>query len=262
MLEFNLEHKSLNGSLKNKKGIKVRDVTLGGMLMISILLFSGCSKNVPCDVKDHHAHYYVNEEGFDRFVVGEKDHVGGLKRTDEFIIIDKESEKLIDFENKNDLYRIAYNQEKIDEIVSSQSDNYIEYRYKYRWLQLIPVKVGDFTYFNQIWHTAYSWTTDPDHSGLTGEERIVTRVYYGYKVVEDEKGNLQLVQSDMVDNLNELSDDFIYIKPGFYKTVYVDNKDIEVDYEDGLPEQKPNYNKQKDYQDPEPIEENSNTKSR
>jgi hypothetical protein len=262
MLEFNSEHKSMNGSLKAKKGLKVKNIIIGGMLIASILLFSGCSKDVECNISDFHAHYYVNDNSFDKFITGEKDHVGGWKRTEEFIVIDKDSEKLINFENKNDLFRRSYNQDKIKEVVSSQSPDYIEYRYKYRWMQMMPIFSGKTTTYIPIWHTAYSWTTNPERSGLTGEQRVVSRVYYGYKVVKDEKGNLQLVQSEMVDTLDKLSDDFIYIKSKFYKTVHLDNKDLEVDYEDGPEEQKPNYDKQKDYNDPEPLEPEGQSKSR
>lgn len=260
MLEFDSEHKSFNGSLKSKKGVKVRNISISGLLIASIILFSGCSKDVDCNISDFHAHYYVNENSFNTFIIGEKENVNGWKRTEEYIIIDREEEKLINFENENGLFKISYNQDKIDEIVSSQGTSYTEYRYTYRWLQLIPTRIGKITTFSQIWHTAYSWTTDSERSDLTGEQREVTKVYYGYKVIKDEKGNLQLVQSEMVDNLTDLSADYIYIQSNFYKTVYIDNKNSEVDYEDGPEEEKPNYDTQEYYEDSKELRENLNTK--
>ena len=42
MLEFNSEHKSINGSVKAKKGAQIRNFIIAGMLIGSIFLFSGC----------------------------------------------------------------------------------------------------------------------------------------------------------------------------------------------------------------------------
>lgn len=244
MLEFDSNHQSMNGSLKTKKGARIKNIVIGGIAVASILIFSGCSKDVPCDINQYHAHNYVSEQGFDRYIVSEKEKEGNLSRTDEYITITKDVENLINFENKEGLFRIYHNKEKINEITSSQND-YLEYRYSYKWVQIVPVKVGKVTIYNQIWHTGYSWTTNPNRSNLTGQERVVTHVYYGYKVVTDENGNFKAIQSETVDNIEDLPDDFIYIKSDFYKKVNFDNKSVEVDYEDGQEEDKPNYNKEK-----------------
>lgn len=242
MLEFNSEHQSINGSLKNHNNkIKIRDIVIGGMIIASIFMFSGCSKNVDCNINEPHAHVYVQDDSFDKYFVSEKENKNFYNRTDEYILVDDETKNLIDFENKNGLFRIAENQDKINEIVSSQKD-YVEYRYQYTWLMPIPhtQKIGKVTttYYTYIPTTSYSWTSNPEFKQLTGSERTVHHVYCAYKIVKDENGKMKLVQSEMVDNLNELSDEYVYIKSDFYKKVNLDNKELEVDYEDGSSEGK------------------------
>lgn len=259
MLEFDSIHKSIKGVFKNKKVFNVRNLIIGGVLATSILLYSYYTKTVDCDVEEPHAHYYTNQNSFDKYITGERENVWGWKHTDDYIPIDKEQEALINFQNKNNLFKISDNQDKIKEIVGSQND-YTEYRYKYRWLQLMPLTVGKTRMFIPLWHTGHSWTTNPERGGLTGETREVSKVYYGYKIARDENDKLSVVQSEMVDNFYDLPEDMVYIKSNFFKTVHLDNKTVEVDYEDGQEEEKPNYEKQKNYTDPEPLTETESPK--
>lgn len=241
MLNFDSNHKSINGSLKEKKKINVRNLVVAGVLISSLALFSGCAKNIDCNIDQLHAHNYVSSEKFDKYMVSEREYKKSWDRTDEYIIIDGETKELIDFENKEGLYRISHNKDEIKEIISEHCD-YKEYRYKYTYMQAIPHtrKIGNSTsvYFTYIPQTGHSWTVDPNHSRLTGEERVVHYVYYGYKVVKDEKGKYIVIKSEMVDDINDLPEDFVYIKNKFYKKVYLDNKELEVDYEDGPEEDK------------------------
>jgi hypothetical protein len=105
-----------------------------------------------------------------------------------------------------------------------------------------------------VWHFTYDWTTNPKKGNLTGDKRIVSIMYYGYKVVKDASGNYELVQSELVNSLEDLPSDFIYITERFYKKVYnydlsIGCKCINKELEEHL-----NYDKQKDYYDLEPIE--------
>jgi len=240
MLKFDSNHKSINDSLKEKKKINVRNLVIAGVLVSSLALFSGCAKNIDCGIEELHAHNYVSSKMFDKYMVSEKEYKKSWYRTDEYIIIDEATKELIDFENKKGLYRISHNKDEIDAITSMHED-YKEYRYRYTYMQPIPHIVSNgkttSTYYTYIPQTRYSWTTDPNHSRLTGEERIVHYVYYGYKVVKDEKGKYKIIESKTYDDLNDLPEDFIYIKNKFYKKVYLDNKELEVDYEDGPEEE-------------------------
>ena len=237
MLKFNSEHKNINGSIKNtKEKIKIRNIILGSLIISSIFLYSGCTKNVECDIETPHAHRYVSEKYLDKYVISEKEHIGSWARLDDYIPVSKEQAKLIDFINDENLYEIESNKEEINNIISTNED-YIEYRYAYIYNMPIPHhrKIGKVStvYYTYVPVTRYSWTADPNHSRLTGEERIVHHVYQGYKIVINEKGKYEAIESEFVDNLDELPDEYKYINSDFCKKVYSNDKQKEIDYEDG-----------------------------
>lgn len=240
MLKFNSEHKSINGSLKNtKEKIRVKNIVLGSLIVSSVFLFSGCAKNVECDIEPLHAHRYVSENYLDKYVVSEKEHIGSWGRLDDYILVSKEEAELIDFINDKDLYEIESNKEEINNIISTKED-YIEYRYAYTYNQPIPHhrKVGNITtvYYTYIPVTHHSWTSNPNHSRLTGEQRVVHHVYQGYKIITNEKGKYKAIGSEYVEKLEDLPSEYKYVKSNFCKKVYANNKELEVDYEDGQEE--------------------------
>ena len=241
MLKFNQNHKSIKGSLKkNQAKFNTNQIiTIAGLTIVSLFLFSGCAKNVECNIEEPHAHNYVSDTSFDRYVVSEREYIGEWFRTDDFVVIDEEAEKLIDFENKRDLFKIEENQQTIDNIISMQED-YMEYRYSYVYLVRYPIttKVGNvrITTYHYARHTGYHWTSDPNHENLTGETRMVHHVYYGYKIEKNERGKYILVKSEPVDNLNDLPEGYDYIKEDFVVKVDANNREIVLDYENGAPE--------------------------
>ena len=110
-----------------------------------------------------------------------------------------------------------------------------EYRYNYKetiqWSTHIKIGKG----WGIIPHSKevdrYSWTTDQTQN-LTGEERDVHYMYYAFKVVQDENGKTHLEQSELVNDLSELSPEYKYISRNFYKTVDPITHEV-LDYEDG-----------------------------
>lgn len=241
MLSFDTNHQYVEGNINEKNGKKkIKNIVIAGLIIANLFTFSGCSKNVPCDISGDHAHYYVNDDDFGRYIVSEKSSVSGLNRSDDYTPVNKEEAKLLKFINKNGLFRIDENQQAIRNITDSHQD-FVEYRYKYYYLMPIPVfhRIGNSTYitYNYIPMIAHSWTTDTSQS-LTGEERVCHYVYYGYKVIRNEKGSYELVKSDPVDDLSELPDGYDYIKEAFYDVVNLYDKNEILDYEDGPKEDK------------------------
>ena len=235
MLKFDGKHQSVSGNVNKKSGSRaVKAVLISGLLVTNILLFSGLHKEATCDITENHAHYYINnQEAFGRYIASEKLSVSGLKRTDNYIYVSPEEIGLLNFMNKEGLFSITDNQDAIRNIVDKQHD-YIEYRYKYMFFQPIPVihtsgKHTRITY-NYIPRPRYSWTTDTSKN-LTGEERTCHYVYYGYKIVKNDKNGYELVKSEPVDNLDDLPAGFDYIKEDFYSIV--NSKKETLDYEDG-----------------------------
>lgn len=240
MLNFDVTHKSINENINIRKGKKVKGIIVAGLIASNVLTFSGCAKTVPCDISGNHAHYYVNDDYLGRYIVSEKSKVSGLTRTDAYIPVTQEDEELLKFLNKKGLYRIDDNKTILDDIAASQND-YLEYRYSYYYLMPIPITHTNgkqtYTTFTYVPMTGYSWTTDQSKN-LTGQERLCHYVYYGYKVVKNEKGIYEIIQSDPVDNLEDLPEGYDYVKEKFYDVVnYYDRNQI-LDYEDGPEEDK------------------------
>lgn len=234
MLEFNKNHKCLEGSLKDKKSIhKVAKIALLGITIASLLMFSGCAKNVKCDIPEMHAHNYVSSTMLDKYVVSEREQIGDWIRTDDYILVDKQNADIINFANKNNLYKISDNQNKIDSIVASKSD-YVEYRYSYVEIEEVVLMNADNSHsVTYLYNDRNSWTPDSSRSHLTGEVRNVHHMYYGCKIVVNEKGKYEIIKSDLVEDLSELSSDYDYVSSDFCVKVDANNKNVILNYEDG-----------------------------
>ena len=72
MLKFSEEHQSFEDSIRKQKGRRLKSLIASGILLTSVSLFSGCAKKVDCDICGLHAHNYVSEDSFSKFVVSEK----------------------------------------------------------------------------------------------------------------------------------------------------------------------------------------------
>lgn len=236
MLKFSEEHQSFEDSIRKQKGRRLKSLIASGILLTSVSLFSGCAKKVDCDISGLHAHNYVSEDSFSKFVVSEKEYIGDYYRCEEYISVSDDVAELMKFENKKDLLRISNNKEAIQNVVDAHSE-YLEYRYSYTYLWPMTTvmsdgKGGTRTHTNYIPMTGHSWTTDKNHSRLTGETRVLYYMYCGYKIEINEKGKYELIKSDYVSSLDELPNDYIYVKEKFYKT-FIKGTNKEADYEDG-----------------------------
>lgn len=241
------------------------------LVLVTPFMLTGCSKKVDCDVNVSHAHLYINEDGLKRYVSKEKLRFEGYDRYDSYVSIEGQ-EDLYKFLTKKDLLRIEDNLDIVKSTQEQQVD-YTEYRYRYTYMQPIPHtrKIGKTTttYFTYIPQIRYSWTSDPNHSRLTGETRLCHYVYVGYKVEKNDKGKYILVESPVVDDLTTIMGEYPYIKKKFYYVVTSDGK--EADYEDGKQEDMSDEDKQRtedyekdnneDFPDPQAYyQEKSNVK--
>lgn len=242
MLNFDSNHSHIKGNLNKKIGkLIVTIVIIFGLSLSAITLFSGCQKTADCDISDSHAHYYVNDDNFGRYIMSEKVSVSGLNRTEEYISVNKEDKELLEFLNKNGLFKISDNKEAIQNATLEHND-FTEYRYQYYYYinTVVPQKVGNHTYYNTIktLFIGHSWSKDPNHSGLTGEVRECRYGYYGYKIVKNDNGKYEAVKSGYVDRIEDLPDGYDYIKADFYDIVNAKNKNEKFGYEDGPMEYK------------------------
>lgn len=236
MLKFDSTHKSVDGNINKIDGKKILKRAIAiGLIIANLTTFCACAKTVPCDIQEDHAHFYVSQEqDIGRYIMSEKEEIKGLERTENYVEVNEEDAELLQFMNKHDLFKIEDNREAIENIEKNDTD-YTEYRYKYIYLQPIPIvhNTGKSTFVTYYYMPVpqYSWTTDTTRD-LTGETRTCHYMYYGYKVYQDAHGNYQMEKSELVDDLMELPSEYEYVSKDFSRVVNLDNKQ-ELDYEDG-----------------------------
>ena len=237
--------KNLKLNLKKLVSLKGVSFILVGSMALSM---SGCSKKAECDISTYHAHRYMNEAGYVRYIDKEYLKYEGYERQEDSIDLTTTDKEFYHFMDKKNLMRISDN---VDVILANEENNtdYIEYRYAYTTLMPIvhTMKSGKstITYVTYIPITHYSWTRDQNHSRLTGEQRLCHYVYTAYKVEKDEKGRYVLIPSTEVDRIEDVMDEYPYISERYYKVI--DAKyGYDLDYEDGPAEEDPNYDIEKD----------------
>lgn len=234
--------------LNLKKMVKLRGVALVLVASTAVLGLTGCGKQAECSIEGSHAHKYVNDSGYIRYIDKEYLSYEGFDRTEEYISFASSEEDLYRFYDAKDLMLISDN---LDLVLQQQEKNqdFVEYRYSYTSLLPIPhtMHIGKTTtmYFTYIPTTRHSWTTDSNHDRLTGEQRLCHYVYTAYKVEKDEKGNFVLVPSPEVDDITTVMDEYPYITTRYYKKIDVELGE-DLDYEDGPAEEDEYYDKEKD----------------
>lgn len=186
-------------------------IALAGTLTVTS--FTGCNisrvgKIVECDIEDEHIHKYVSEEGFETYKEGEYDENNGMFRTEETTVPNENLKTLSDF----DLIKIKDNLNAL-ETATKNDLPYIEYEYKYTYY--VPIRSGKVTISSP--RTGRKFTTDSEHSRLTGNVRDVEYRYKGYKIGQDKKGNTIIIESDLVTNLTDIMNEYPYFKLSDYK---------------------------------------------
>lgn len=224
-----------NLKLNLKKLVALKGVALVLVLTTATTSLAGCSKKSDCSIDTYHAHKYVDDEGYVRYIDKEYISYEGYDWTDEYVELSENEKDLYKFFDKKNLLKIDDN---LDVILSQQEKNcdYIEYRYSYTYMMPIPhvMRSGktSITYFTYIPTTHHSWTTDPNHSRLTGEQRVCHHVYTAYKVEKDENGDYVLIPSSEVDDITTVMDEYPYIKKDYCKVINLEDGEV-LDYEDG-----------------------------
>lgn len=236
MLKFSEEHQSFNGSIRKQTGRRLKSLIASGVLLTSISLFSGCANEVECNIEVEHAHKYVCDSHFSRYLFNEKEYsANSYVRTDEYIIVDEEMKKLIQFENDWGLYRISENRDRIQQMLIAHEEGLL---YEYEYMDSKPVMHGQgsgrgsgMTYYTYIPTNEYNWTLNKKHENLTGETREVYFKYYAYKIEKNSLGMYSIVKSDYVDNFEDLPEEYIYVGDNFF-VMYDKQTDYEIyDYE-------------------------------
>ena len=209
---------------------------LAGILSAAtVFTTSACAKIVQCDIEGKHSHTYVTEDGYEKEVESEKEKIGSFYRTEEYKEITVQEGKELKKASKSKLIRIDDNIEKLLELESSLYD-YMQYRYSETvmksYYEIGGNGKGKISY---RYVTEYHYTNDSERSGLTGDTRVVTHMFIGYKVTTNEQGKVTIIESEPMKSIEELIDaGYTHVKYG--KIYYGLNKDTNelIEYEDEM----------------------------
>lgn len=178
-----------------------------------------------CGIESAHAHLYINDEGYIRYIPEEYLEYGDYQRTNGYINIEGE-EELYAFLDKNGLVRIEDNLDIISTQMEENKD-YLEYEYSFINYEKKPIAniVGGVLHVSLVNmpFEDFAWTNNANHDNLTGRQRLCHYVYTGYKIEIDERGNYVLIPSEEVDDIREIADEFPYIKQDYYRIIKLNN---------------------------------------
>lgn len=180
---------------------ETKQLIVGLLGSVTLFTTSACAKVVDCDINGKHSHNYVNEEGYIWELESEREFVESFYRTDDYRSITEEDNKRLREIYMYDLLRISDNLDKLLQLESSLYD-YKQYEYSYTERQLFMV--GKTAASRLV--TYYDYTNDKEAEDLTGNERIVTHKFIGYKFIKNDKGKLEMIKSDPMDTIEELVD--------------------------------------------------------
>lgn len=179
---------------------------------ISLMSLTGCTKKMDCDIEAEHAHIYTSDENFLSYGTKEYEHIGDLYWTEEIVPVTDEIEYMED----KDLLKIEENIGALEQDTKNDFP-YIEYEYKYTTTTFVSTGKTVIP----ITTTHRNFTTDENHSRLTGRIRNVEYKYQAYKITTNKKGKKKLVKSDLVDNIEDIMDEYPYFKlKDFKQKVY------------------------------------------
>ena len=219
--------------MRNLK-LNLKKLALMAGLSLVLVTTTSCGKKAECNVEGYHAHRYVSEQQYVRYIDQEYLSYEGYERQEDYIELNDSDKKLYKFLDKRNLLRIDDNIETIQRTQEENKD-FIEYRYAYTYLMPIPIvhHTGKTTFvtFMFIPTTHYSWTRDPNHSRLTGETRLCHYEYTSYKIEIDEHGNYVLIPGPETEDIISTREEFPYILEKYYKVINLTDG-CEASYED------------------------------
>ena len=186
-----------------------------------------------CNIEEPHAHKYINDKGFTRYISGEKKRTWGYERCEDYIYLPEKDQELLEFLNRKGLLRIVDNETKIKRD-QSRLMGYYEYQYEYEEMHQTPIYSGSgkdqtVTYIT-TWTTEYDWTRDITHDDLTGYRRWCYYLYTSYKVSKNEKGKYVLEKNSESKDIISTKDEYPYIKEDYYGEYAKEKEKYKIDF--------------------------------
>lgn len=180
--------------IDKKFSMRLSALSLAGFIFITGL--AGCSKKADCDIKEEHAHVYIDEDSMLKRYYQSEALVNnyGEKRTEDYILLDNnEIEQIC----SNKLYVTDENLDSLQKIIDSKQPKREEHIYSYiygpyyGWGWGINAANGKSEYSYKLRygnHWEYVWKEIPLDELTDNKVRDITYEFKFYKF--DENGNL------------------------------------------------------------------------
>lgn len=173
------------------------------MTFITVFNLAGCAKR--CDIDKPHAHLYKSDIGIYKY--GDCDYVyraNNYEQTGQISEVSPSQVSLINYINKYDFIDIEANRSLIESCFI-ELDDFIEYEHEYDDIQITKFRNNDGTFTNIETHSlTIGWTRFPEGKNLTGQTRIMSHGYRGYRVFINEMGNYEYELSPYYSSIDEL----------------------------------------------------------
>lgn len=184
------------------------------LCVTTILTFSGCAREVECDIDGEHVHIYIsNDSQLTRYVDSEKEYIGDLLRTDNYLNMNDE----LKFIDENGLYVIEDNIEYLNREINKYSSKRQAYVYDYIYGTYYGYDYGynpssgkyEYHYgLHTGYHYGYEWQDIGIDDYTTDEVRDITYQFRFYKKNED--GTLS---SQLFNDLEEIPGEYKFFTP-------------------------------------------------
>lgn len=225
---------------------KMKKLVGSSLVLMMGLPMVACSEKSNCNIKEYHAHKYVNpKNGMIRYIDKEYLEYEDYEWQEDYKVLENGDKDKMKYIDKKDLLAIKDNLDLIENITKKHED-FIAYEYSYEYTVSVPhvIKVGK-TYVTSYSHhkkIGYSLTRNPEHENLTGKQIQCHYMYEAYRIKRNNKGKYELVSSGLVDNLAKVMKEYPYINENFYTILDVKNEQIDYKMQLDLEEELENVN--------------------
>lgn len=208
--------------------MKINNLKIFTQNMIPVLLLpiiiSGCSEKSDCTFPNRHMHQYkkiisVNDQNnpnddlvIKRYFNGENLEMSDYQQTNNIIELNKEDESFYNLIVNNELYYGIDNWEYLYHVMKKNHKDHLEFYYYYTTTHIYfttDSKGHIHSHTRIVTHSG--WSKDPKHRGNTGKVAYIHKMYYGYKI-EEENGKLTIIESPLCEDIRNIIKTYPYFK--------------------------------------------------
>lgn len=191
---------------------KYKLIKTGLLMGVMSIALSGCVYDVDCDIKEGHLHLYKSSsKNLVRYLDGEKETYFSYTRSDEYILLNKELEVVV---NKH-LFLVNDNLDYLNNIINSYNNKREAYVYGlyygpyYGWDYGYNNK-GEYGYYYDLrhgYHYDYEWQEIGVDEYTEDKVRDINYCFKFYKIMEDGS-----IENKLFDSLEDREEGYNYFK--------------------------------------------------